>query len=148
MWTIEPTDIHVSRKTVAELQDANLPIGNASLLHLTFTMRHGEETISFSTFVESEAVAVHTMRTHLERLNAQEDFIARVSGGFVLPEPVIEQPAMPTQDELAERTRQEHRAKLLQMREDVELGIATPAEFEALKSELVSKRATASIGRN
>ena len=116
MWTINKADIKTSRKTTQELEQANQPLGNASNIALEFTIKNGSKAISYSTFVESEEVAVNTMRNHVEKLNAQEEFIAKVEAGFDLP-------PKPTEPEKTDLQKKEdlYRAELAELEELINL---------------------------
>jgi len=130
MYTLKSSEL--KRLTVAEIQAANLPEGRIFQLLLTFVVTKGEnEDITVSTFIDTEADAINAINQNLARLNDQEVLLAKVADGtftIVVPEPEVVEP---TAEELEKMAVEAKREILREAKADVEIGLLTPAEFEA-----------------
>jgi len=142
MWSLKSNVL--KRLTHQELEQSGEPIGRMLQLKLSLVFTNGNEAeeISIFTFISTKDEVKAAINQNLDRLNSQEELVAEVKAGTFTYSPEVAEVIPLTAEEIAKAQEEEFRAKLIQLKSDVEIKLITEVEYaaEVLKIQAEKKQ--------
>lgn len=129
MWTIK------SVATKLNL-DAKVP-GERLMMHVEAVITNSERDVTIPFTIENKELMDRTLLSIVDRLNRAEADVAVTPNGeaYSVVVPAQPTPSAPTAEEIFNAQRADIKGKLIQLKEDVSVGLATEVEFQAALSK-------------
>lgn len=129
MWTLKTVKTFMNT-------EAKVP-GERLMMHVEAVVTDNEKDVTVPFTIESKELMDKTLISIVERMNKTEADVQATPNGEAYTPVVPEKPVepLPTPVEVAlqlfQQRRAEIKAQLLELKQDVEVGLATQAEFDA-----------------
>lgn len=121
---------------IATVQSKTVEPNGVVAVNVTFT--NGTKSIAETVRPSDMGGFNYWVRSRLTALNSVPDILAALPDGKVVDGIEVIQPDTQTPDEVANQSYQLSRLKLIQLKQDIELGLATQDQYDAERTKAIT----------